>query len=56
MVDEVPQESLETFLKYTSLKKKGKVSDISDLIDKILLMESEYLTNTTLKLDGGFMR
>lgn len=56
MVNEVPKESLETFLKYTSLKKKGKVSDISDLVDKILLMESEYLTNTTLKLDGGFMR
>lgn len=56
MVNEVPKKSVETFLNYTSKKKLGEPSDISEFVYYYANSKSDYLVNTTIKIDGGFLR
>jgi 3-oxoacyl-(acyl-carrier protein) reductase len=56
MVNQVPKTSVDTFLNYTSVKKLGEAFDISEFAYYYGNSESDYLANTTIKIDGGFLR
>lgn len=56
MVDGVPKKSLENFLDYTSKRCLGSADDIAEFVDYFAHMTSRYMTNMTIKIDGGFMR
>ena len=56
MVNQVPKTSIDTFLNYTSKKKLGAASDISEFVYYYANSKSDYLANTTIKIDGGFLR
>lgn len=56
MIGDVPEEKLANFLRFTNMKRLGKVDEIANTVLFLASDLSSYFTDTVLKVDGGFMR
>ena len=56
MIGVVPEEKLANFLRFTNMKRLGKVDEIANTVLFLASDLSSYFTDTVLKVDGGFMR
>ncbi|MFA9557773.1 SDR family NAD(P)-dependent oxidoreductase [Evansella sp. AB-rgal1] len=56
MIKHVPVDKLHNFLQFTNIKRLGKVDEIANSVLFLASDLSDYVTDTVLKVDGGFMR
>ncbi len=52
LTEKVPEEILNNVLKSISLKRLGKVSEMSNLIKTII--DTEYINGTNISITGGY--
>lgn len=53
MLDHIPQEKMDEYLKVIPLKRLGEVEDIANVVSMLASDESSYLTGQVITLDGG---
>lgn len=56
MLNHVPGEMLDHFLRFTSLKRLGKTEEVAETVLFLASDRSSYFSNDVVKIDGGFMR
>jgi 3-oxoacyl-[acyl-carrier protein] reductase len=56
MIGHVPQAKLDNFLRFTNVNRLGEVDEVSNAVLFLASDLSHYVTDTVLKVDGGFMR
>ncbi|MCR6108465.1 3-oxoacyl-ACP reductase FabG [Salipaludibacillus agaradhaerens] len=56
MIDHVPKEKLANFLRFTNAKKLGSTKEVANNVLFLSSELSDYVTDTVLKVDGGFLR
>lgn len=56
MIEQVSEAKMNNFLKHTNLKRPGSVQEVANSILFLSSHLSDYVSNTVLKVDGGFMR
>lgn len=56
MINNVPKEKLANFLHFTNAKKLGTTEQVASSVVYLSSNLSDYVTDTVLKVDGGFLR
>ncbi|BAB05561.1 3-oxoacyl-ACP reductase FabG [Halalkalibacterium halodurans] len=56
MIKQVPEEKLKNFLRFTNAKKLGSTKEVARNVLYLSSDLSDYVTDTVLKVDGGFLR
>ncbi|MFC0562523.1 3-oxoacyl-ACP reductase family protein [Halalkalibacter alkalisediminis] len=56
MIDQVPKAKLDNFLRFTNAKKLGSTKEVAQSVLFLSCELSDYVTDTVLKVDGGFLR
>jgi 3-oxoacyl-[acyl-carrier protein] reductase len=56
MIEHVPAEKLENFLRYTNMGRLGEVDEIARTVLFLSSSLSDYISDTVIQIDGGFIR
>ncbi|AVB08630.1 3-oxoacyl-ACP reductase FabG [Bacillus velezensis] len=56
MIDSVPENKVENFLRYTNLKRVGTTKEVANAAVYLASDLSDYVSDVVLKVDGGFCR
>ncbi|WP_139491984.1 SDR family NAD(P)-dependent oxidoreductase [Brevibacillus dissolubilis] len=56
MIDHVPKEKIENFLRYTNIGRLGESEEVANAVLYLSTHLSDYVTDTVIKVDGGFIR
>jgi 3-oxoacyl-[acyl-carrier protein] reductase len=56
MIGQVSPSKMDNFLQHTNLKRPGELEEVADAILYLASDLSDYVSDTVLKVDGGFMR
>lgn len=56
MIHHVPEEKLSNFLRFTNAKRLGTAKEVAQNVIYLSTDLSDYVTDTVLKVDGGFLR
>ncbi|MDO6657358.1 SDR family NAD(P)-dependent oxidoreductase [Anaerobacillus sp. 1_MG-2023] len=56
MIHHVPEEKLSNFLRFTNARKLGTTEEVARNVVYLSSDLSDYVTDTVLKVDGGFLR
>ncbi|WP_347553113.1 3-oxoacyl-ACP reductase family protein (plasmid) [Pseudalkalibacillus hwajinpoensis] len=56
MIHHVPEDKLSNFLRFTNAKKLGTTEEVAGNVLYLSSDLSDYVTDTVLKVDGGFLR
>jgi 3-oxoacyl-[acyl-carrier protein] reductase len=56
MIGHVPKEKLDNFLRYTNVNRLGEPEEVAQAVLYLASDLSGYVTDTVLRVDGGFLR
>lgn len=56
MIGHVPKDKLDNFLRYTNVNRLGEPEEVAQAVLYLASDLSGYVTDTVLRLDGGFLR